>query len=170
MPYALIRSDRRTVSLRLLPDGTAEVRAPRRMPVAAVDRFVAEHEPWLRRQREKRAAHAERYPEPTEAEREACIRAASERLPELVATWSERLGVRPAAVTVTGARTRFGSCSGRDRLSFSWRLMRYPPETVEAVVVHELAHIRYKNHQKEFYDFVLSALPDYRERVKALKG
>ena len=79
------------------------------------------------------------------------------------------MGLQPTGVTVTGARKRFGSCSGKDRICFSWRLMLYPPEAIDYVVVHELAHIRHKNHSKAFYDLVASVLPDYREREALLR-
>ena len=47
--------------------------------------------------------------------------------------------------------------------------MRYPTPAVEYVVVHELAHIRHKNHGKDFYAFIASVLPDYKEREKLLR-
>ena len=58
----------------------------------------------------------------------------------------------------------------RQRLSFSWRLMAYPEAAIDYVVVHELAHIRYKDHSRAFYGFIESVLPDYRDRIKLLKG
>ena len=47
--------------------------------------------------------------------------------------------------------------------------MRYPEAAVDYVVVHELAHIRYKNHGPAFYRLIASVLPDYKERIKLLK-
>ena len=47
--------------------------------------------------------------------------------------------------------------------------MNYPPEAIEAVVVHELAHIRHKNHGSEFYTLVRQYLPDYDRQIKLLK-
>ena len=72
-------------------------------------------------------------------------------------------------ITVTGARTRFGSCSPKNRLCFSFRLMEYPLPAIEYVVVHELAHIRHKNHGPDFYRLVEGTLPDYRQRIGLLK-
>lgn len=68
-----------------------------------------------------------------------------------------------------GGEKRFGSCSASNRLCFAWRLMRYPEAAVDYVVVHELAHIRYKNHGPAFYRLIASVLPDYKERIKLLK-
>ena len=79
------------------------------------------------------------------------------------------MGVEPAGITVTGARTRFGSCSPKNRLCFSFRLMDYPMAAVEYVVVHELAHIRHKNHGPDFYKEIAAVLPDWQTRRQLLK-
>ncbi len=72
------------------------------------------------------------------------------------------LAVAPAAVSVRDTRTRWGSCSRTHRLSFSWRLVLAPPEALETVVVHELAHLRIFGHGPEFWDLVASRQPDHR--------
>ena len=70
---------------------------------------------------------------------------------------------------ITSARKRFGSCSGKNSLCFSYWLMLYPQEAVDYVIVHELAHIVHKNHSAAFYRLIGQYLPDYRERIKMLK-
>ena len=75
---------------------------------------------------------------------------------------AEALGVSPAAVTVRDTRTRWGSCSRARRLSFSWRLILAPPEALETVVVHELAHLRVFGHGPEFWEIVASRQPHHR--------
>jgi predicted metal-dependent hydrolase len=72
------------------------------------------------------------------------------------------LAVVPAAVTVRDTRTRWGSCSRSHRLSFSWRLVLAPPEALETVVVHELAHLRIFGHGPQFWEMVASRRPDHR--------
>lgn len=72
------------------------------------------------------------------------------------------LNVAPAAVTIRDARTRWGSCSKARRLSFSWRLVLAPPEALETVVIHELAHIRVFGHGPSFWAIVASRRPDHR--------
>jgi hypothetical protein len=167
--YTLIRSSRRTLSLEITRELTVLVRAPMRCPKGEIDRFVAGHEDWiaahLERQRQRLAAH----PEPTPEERQALIDRAKRELPERVASYATVMGVQPRAITVTGARKRFGSCSGDDRLCFTWRLMAYPDEAIDCVVVHELAHIVHKNHGPDFYALVRSVLPDYDQRKKLLE-
>ena len=72
------------------------------------------------------------------------------------------LDVVPAAVTIRDARTRWGSCSRSRRLSFSWRLVLAPPEALETVVIHELAHLRVFGHGPGFWAVVASRRADHR--------
>ncbi len=169
MEIKLIRSRRRTASLEVRPDLTVVVRAPLEMPEAEVRRFVRSHSDWLeehlRRMAERRAAH----PEPSPERARELIGLAKEILPGKVAHYAAVMGLSPTGITITGARTRFGSCSPKNRLCFSWRLMDYPEAAVDYVVVHELAHIRHKNHGPAFHALVASVLPDHLERRALLR-
>lgn len=167
--YTLIRAKRRTMSLQLDRDGRAVVRAPYGVKKEFIDRFVAEHEGWLARAREKQQNRRLAHPEPTDEERKALIARAKEYLPMRVDYWSGIMGLTPTGLKITSARTRFGSCSGKNSICFSWRLMQYPPEAIDYVVVHELAHIRYHNHSPAFYALIERYMPDWRERMKLLK-
>ena len=157
------------MSLQLDRDGRAVVRAPYGVKKEFIDRFVAEHEDWLARARAKQQSRRAAHPEPTEAEREALIAQAKEYLPARVAYWSAVMGLTPTGIRITSARTRFGSCSGKNSLCFSWRLMEYPEEAVDYVVVHELAHIVHKNHGPDFWALVGQYMPDYKRRRALLK-
>ena len=167
--YTLIRARRRTMSLQLDREGKAIVRAPYGVKKAYIDRFVAAHESWLERARAKQRAHRLAHPEPTDAERAALIARAKEYLPRRTAHWSAVMGLVPSGVKITSARTRFGSCSGKNSICFSWRLMQYPREAIDYVVVHELAHIRHHDHSPAFYALIERYMPDWRERIKLLK-
>jgi len=72
-------------------------------------------------------------------------------------------------IRISSARTRWGSCSARGTLSFTWRLIMSPPEIIDYVVIHELAHTVHHNHSPDFWGLVGSILPDYAEKRKWLK-
>ena len=167
--YTLIRAKRRTMSLQLDRDGNAVVRAPYGVKKEFIDRFVAEHEDWLTRAREKQQARRLAHPEPTGEERKALIARAKEYLPMRVDYWSGIMSLTPTGLKITSARTRFGSCSGKNSLCFSCFLMDCPEEAIDLVVVHELCHIREKNHGPAFYALLARYLPDYKERKKLLR-
>ena len=75
---------------------------------------------------------------------------------------SAALRVAPAAVSLRDPRTRWGSANRTGRLSFSWRLVLAPPEALETVVVHELAHLRVFGHGEAFWALVATRRPDHR--------
>jgi predicted metal-dependent hydrolase len=79
-----------------------------------------------------------------------------------VAEHATAMEVRPAAVTLRDPRTRWGSASRNGRLSFSWRLILAPPEALDTVVCHELAHLRVFGHGPRFWSLVASRRPDHR--------
>lgn len=167
--YELIRSNRKTLSLEITRDATVLVRAPRRCPQNEIDRFVTRQQNWISAGIARQRQRMENRPEPTAEEREVLIDRAKRLLPERVAHFAALMDLHPAGITITGAATRFGSCSAKNRLCFSWRLMRYPAQAIDYVVVHELAHIAHKNHGHDFYALIQSILPDYRERWQLLK-
>lgn len=94
---------------------------------------------------------------------------AAQVIPERVRFYSAQTGLVPSGVKITAADTRWGSCSGKNSLCFSWKLVLADLEAVDYVVVHELAHIREHNHSYRFWALVEEHLPDYRERQKRLK-
>lgn len=165
----LIRSRRRTLGLEVTREGRVIVRAPLRASADSIERFVCDHADWIARAQARQRARLEAHPEPDEAQRAELIRRAREELPPKVAYYAQRMGLKPAGLRITSARTRFGSCSAQNRLCFSWRLMEYPDAAVEYVVVHELAHIVHKNHGPRFWALVEQYLPDYRARRALLR-
>ena len=168
--YELRRSARRSLSLEVTPELTLLVRAPERLPRREIDAFVARHEGWIAEHLERQRRRLAAYPPVTPEEERELRRRAKAELPERVARFSALMGLVPTGIRITSAEKRFGSCSGKNSLCFSWRLMRYPPEAIDYVVVHELAHIAHKDHSRAFYARIAQVLPDYRQRQKLLQG
>lgn len=79
-----------------------------------------------------------------------------------IARHAPALGVMPIAVGLRDPRSRWGSASRAGRLSLSWRLILAPPEVLETVVIHELAHLRVFGHAPAFWALVASRRPDHR--------
>ncbi len=167
--YELIRSSRRTIAIQI-HEGRVIVRAPMRQSRASIDEFVRANDAWIENHLEKNRLHAAAHPEPNEEQVRELIARAQTVLPRRVEYYGRKMGLMPTALRVTGARTRFGSCSSKGHICFSWRLMMYPDAAIDYVVVHELAHLRHMNHSREFYREIERVLPDYRERESMLKS
>lgn len=66
------------------------------------------------------------------------------------------------SISIRDQKTRWGSCSSRGTLSYNYRLIFAPPKVLDYVVVHELCHLTYLNHSKDFWNKVASVMPDYK--------
>jgi predicted metal-dependent hydrolase len=77
-------------------------------------------------------------------------------------------GLQYKAFKITGATRRWGSCSSKGSLNFSWRLIMCPLSAIDYVVVHELSHLEHLNHSKEFWQKVKLVLPHYQTQRKWL--
>lgn len=84
--------------------------------------------------------------------------------------WAKEMCVQFSSVKITSAKTRWGSCSGKNDIHFTFRLLYAPKPVVDYVIVHELAHVKEKNHSKNFWALVERYIPDYKEKRKWLKA
>ena len=75
-------------------------------------------------------------------------------IPLLVAKWSNRMALVPTNIRFRKTKRQWGSCSGKNILSFNTMLMKLPLSVIQYIIVHELAHIEHKHHQKSFWDLV----------------
>ena len=165
----VFRSKRKTLSLEINDDLEPVVRAPKGLSMAYIERFVREHEAWIEKTAATKKQRLEKFKNRTPSELEQQREEARELLKQRVSHFGEVLGLRPAGMKITSAKKRYGSCSGSNSVCFSLYLLDYPLEAIDYVVVHELCHIRHKNHGAEFYKLIASVLPDYKERIKLLK-
>lgn len=101
--------------------------------------------------------------------RDWCREKAVRYIPERVAYYSEKIRLKPKSVRVSHAIYRWGSCTVENRLFFSWRCIMVPRYAIDYIVVHELAHIRHKNHSPAFWKFVESIMPSYKDAQRWLR-
>ncbi len=86
----------------------------------------------------------------------------------LIESWSQKMQLFPTYVGYRKNKSRWGSCNGNNRLSFNTNLAKMHHDFIEYVVVHELAHIKHKNHSKNFWQHVEKFLPNYKNRKKLI--
>ena len=167
MIYNVVYSKRKTLAIQVTSDGEVVVRAPKNTSEGHIEQALRKYAPWIEKTKEKLENKEYSMKEASKEEEKLLRERAKEILPEKVRYYSPLIGAVPNRITITGARTRFGSCSGKNNISFSFYLMRFPEEAIDYVVVHELCHIIHHNHSKEFYNEIEKILPDYKKR-KAL--
>ena len=73
------------------------------------------------------------------------------------------MGLRYNSINLSGAKCRWGSCQQGGKLRFNWRLIMAPKDVVDYVVVHELAHLKEREHDKAFYQLCRHMEPEYHQ-------
>ena len=166
--YTLIKTDRKSVAIKIGEGGEVIVRAPRKISKAEIDRIVEGHRTWIEKHRAEVIQRGEQNP-PISADEERALRTlAKEHLTRLTRRYAEITGLRPSCVKIGGAKKRFGSCSSEGNISYSYLLMLYPAAALEYVVLHEICHLRFMDHSENFYALIERYMPDWKERKKLL--
>ena len=168
MDLEIIYSNRKTLSL-TVKEGRVIVRAPKGVSRLRIDAFINKNRAWI----EKRVKLTKNQRDPIANMTDVQIKELRELARRCLVAKTEKyakiMGLKYSRITITGAKTRFGSCSSKGNISYSYRLMFYPESAVDYVVVHELAHLIEMNHSQRFYAVIEKVLPDYKERIALLK-
>jgi predicted metal-dependent hydrolase len=83
--------------------------------------------------------------------------------------WAKRMNANPASVTIRGQTSRWGSCTSRGDVNLNWKLLAAPPEIIDYVVIHELAHLTHMDHSARFWSLVGRHFPEYKRAKKWLR-
>ena len=94
---------------------------------------------------------------------------AKQFVPLLIEKWSGQMALVPTNIRFRKTKRQWGSCSGKNILSFNTMMMKLPQDVIQYIIVHELAHIKHKHHQKSFWKLVETYIPDYKQHVTELK-
>lgn len=168
MKYKVIKSGRKTISLEISRNADVIVRAPYGTKDKFIEEFVNSHKSWIEKHSNNRLEKAEMFKHADENS-QALKKAAREYIFKRAEEFAKIMNVKYSGIKITSAKTRFGSCSGKNSLCFSYILMLYPQEAIDYVIVHELAHTVEHNHSKRFYKIIEKYLPDYKQRERMLK-
>ena len=94
---------------------------------------------------------------------------ALEHITQRVEHYAQITGLKHESIRVNSATTRWGSCGHKDTLNFTWRLIMAPARVVDYVIIHELMHLKQKNHSHKFWEEVAKIIPDYKQDERWIK-
>lgn len=172
MDYQLIRSRRKSLAIEIKPDGTVLVRAPLFVSARRIENFLYDKEEWIEKTREKlvkKQENLEKLVKYTDKELDLLRKEARPVITKLCEEYAEIMGVDYDRISIRTQKTRWGSCSSAGNLNFNVLLMLVPDEVRRYVVVHELCHLTYMDHSKDFWRLVSIYRPDYKNERKWLK-
>jgi len=75
----------------------------------------------------------------------------------------------PSLIKVQDLKGKWGNCSKKNQLRFNWRIVMAKTSIIDYVVVHEMCHLKHKNHSKEYWDSIKTIMPDYEQRKEWLR-
>ncbi|MFH1542590.1 MAG: M48 family metallopeptidase [bacterium] len=162
----LIRSKRRTISLEIDAAANLIVRAPKRIPLAEVERLVRQKEAWIVKKQTEMRQRVETFIVIDETGRENAYQVIKQRLD----LYAERFGLKYKKFSLSNARRRWGSCTSKGSIRINWRLINAPVEVLDYVIIHELMHLREPNHSSRFWRLVEERVANYRLHRKWLKS
>lgn len=168
--YEVVRTDRRTVALVVARDGSLRVRAPRWLPERDIERFVRERTEWIARKLAEAAAYAHELPAPLTAGEQAAARELFEQRFDMCWERFAEAGETKPRLRLRTMRSRWGSLSPSGWMSLNTMLVRAPLECLDAVIYHELCHLRVRAHDAAFYGELARYVPAWREHRKDLRG
>lgn len=166
----------RNVRITVYPDGRVEVVKPARASHAVVEAFVHAKQEWITRMRAY--AHKKRggmplevLPKPRRGSKAHAEAVATARalVHARLAHFAQEHGFMYGRVSIRNQKTRWGSCSAKNDLSFNYRIAFLPPELADYIIVHELAHTREHNHSPRFWAQVEEILPQHKEYRRTLR-
>jgi len=148
-----------------IKDNQVIVKAPLRLNEKYIKEFINKKSKWIYENLEKsKKVQTVKNIEQQDIDRLSKI------VQKNVEKYSEKLGVRPNKVRIKNIRYAWGSCSSKRNISINMQLAKKAGKEIEYVVLHEMCHLVYMNHSKQFWDLVEKHMPDYKEYKKQLKG
>ena len=158
-PYRVQRTRGQRLLVRVQRPGVAVVYAPPHVTQAQILGMLSEHAGEIRGLLSQFRANL-----PDEDTSRLLRRKAQEVFPAKLAFYAQIMGVWPTGLRIGSGQRRHGSCDSHGKITLSWRILAYPEEYVDYVVVHELAHLKHMDHSPAFWKTVEEILPDYRKR------
>lgn len=208
----LIRSDRTTLTFQIYPNGELIVRAPIKMPLTEINKYLLEKEKWILKKQEVAKIRTDHLKQIKYENGELFLLKGKTYPLQFIDNYEHAMvfknntfiinsdlkkyavnvfeqwyklyakrhivprafelsklsGIKFNNIRINSAKTRWGSCSGKATINFSWRLVLAPEFVIDYVIIHELAHIIELNHSSKFWDLVSKMYPEYKTAEKWL--
>lgn len=161
----IIKSFRKTLTLKVDRTWELIIKAPYFTTKRRIEDFIKKHKDWI----EKRVEVARNRKSLTKWEILELKKNAKDYIPKRVELLALKYSLKYNLVKITSAKTRWGSCTSKKNLNFTYRLMLAPEEVIDYVIIHELAHLKHMNHSKKFWEEVWKMMVDYKKHEKWLK-
>ena len=163
LAYTLIKARIKNMYIHI-KEGEVIVKAPHRLKEKYIHDFVNKKAKWIY----EKLKESKAKPKIQEKIEQADIERLSKRVEESIKKYSIKLGVAPKKVRIKNIKYAWGSCSSNKNITINMNLAKKNEKVIEYVVLHEMCHLVYMNHSKDFWELVEKYMPKYKEYKKML--
>lgn len=159
--YEIIYSKIKNVYIQI-KDGKVIIKAPKRISEKELEKIIEKKSGWIEKNLEKSSQKQEKPPLYTEEQFKKIV---EKNASELINT----TGLIPRKIRIRDIKYAWGSCSNNKNITINKKLISYSELAIRYVILHELCHLKYMNHSKDFWDLVQKYMPEYKKAKAELK-
>ena len=145
-----------------IKNGKIIIKAPKRVSKKEIEKIVEQKSEWIQKTLEKERKKQKKKELYTKEEFKKII---EKNANELI----KETGLKPNKITIKQIKYAWGSCSSKKNITLNLELIKYSQEAIRYVILHELCHIKYMNHSKDFWNLVEKYMPNYKLVKKEFK-
>lgn len=145
-----------------IKNGKIIIKAPKRVSKKEIEKIVEQKSEWIQKTLEKEIKKQKKKELYTKEEFKKII---EKNANELI----KETGLKPNKITIKQIKYAWGSCSSKKNITLNLELIKYSQQAIRYVILHELCHLKYMNHSKDFWNLVEKYMPDYKQIKKEFK-
>ena len=145
-----------------IKNGKIIIKAPKRISKKEIEKIIEQKSEWIQKTLEKEIKKQKKKELYTKEEFKKII---EKNANELI----EETGLKPNKITIKQIKYAWGSCSSKKNITLNLELIKYSQQAIRYVILHELCHLKYMNHSKDFWNLVEKYMPDYKQIKKEFK-
>lgn len=145
-----------------IKEGKVLIKAPKRISKKELETIIEQKKDWIEKNLEKEKKKQEKKQLYTQEQFKQII---EKNANELI----KETGLIPNKIRIKDIKYAWGSCSSNKNITINQKLIAYSEIAIRYVILHELCHLKYMNHSKEFWDLVQRYMPEYKQVKKEFK-
>ncbi len=145
-----------------IKDGKVLIKAPKRISRKELEKIIKKKEDWIEKNLEKSNKKQERKALYTEEQFKQIVEESANELIKIT-------GLIPNKIRIRNIKYAWGTCSVNKNITINYNLIKYSKQAIKYVILHELCHLKYMNHSKEFWNLVQQYMPEYKKIKKEFK-